>query len=127
MKDGAALRYTFKREVCNCELALDHECSMLEMMLSLAMRCELIMDDTRYGDRTMSWFWSMVASLGLNGDTDRLIDEKDVNDKIDLFLNHEYAPDGRGGLFFIYRCNTDLRDLELWDQAMLFLNKLLGY
>ena len=41
-------------------------CSMLEMMVALALRCEeTIMEDADIGNRTGQWFWSMIVSLGL--------------------------------------------------------------
>ena len=55
--DGEDLRYRFYNEIPGITktdlLYLDSPCSMLEMMIALAIRCEeTIMDDPRYGNRT---------------------------------------------------------------------------
>ena len=66
--DGEDLRYRFYNEIPGITKAdllyLDSPCSMLEMMIALAIRCEeTIMDDPRYGNRTKQWFWNMTKSL----------------------------------------------------------------
>ncbi len=126
-EDGVALRYRF----ClfhNCEdleYCLDGSCSVLEMMVALAIRCEeRIMADPEKGDRTAQWFWNMINSLGLSSMTDYNFNEWLVNDVITRFLKREYDPDGRGGLFTIKRWNRDARDTEIWRQLLAYLNTL---
>ena len=52
---------------------LDGPCSVLEMMVALALHCEEnIMDDPMYGNRTGQWFWGMVNNLGLGAMSDEL-------------------------------------------------------
>ena len=58
-KDGVDLRYRFAmlKEDDRIVKILDGPCSVLEMIIALAIRCEdSIMDDTRYGERTTQWF-----------------------------------------------------------------------
>ena len=128
-KDGLDLRYRFCVEHdCLCELEkIDHNpCSVLEMMLALAIRCEeSIMDDTRYGDRTSQWFWGMISNLGLGSMTDNSFDEDYVKYCVNRFLNREYAPDGRGGLFTIRNCEEDLRKVEIWYQLCWYLDTII--
>lgn len=101
------------------------ECTVLEMMIALALRCEEeIMDDPDVGDRTSQWFWLMVTNLGLGGITDDSYDREYVSDVLDRFLNREYEPNGRGGLFWIRKCTDDLRDIEIWRQMMWYLNTI---
>jgi hypothetical protein len=126
-EDGIALRYRF----ClfhNCEdleYCLDGPCSVLEMMVALAIRCEeRIMADPEKGDRTAQWFWNMINSLGLSSMTDYNFNEWLVNDVITRFLKREYDPDGKGGLFTIKRWNHDARDTEIWRQLLAYLNTL---
>ena len=87
--DGRALRYKY----CvthNCEDledCLDGPCSVLEMMVALAIRCEeRIMSDPTKGDRTAQWFWGMMTSLGLSSMCDYNYNEWLVNDVITRFL-----------------------------------------
>lgn len=101
------------------------KCSVLEMMLALAIRCEeTIMDDPRYGDRTGQWFWGMINSLGLGYMTDNEFDEKEFEFIINRFLDREYAPNGKGGLFTIKGIKKDLRKVEIWYQLNWYLDTI---
>lgn len=105
--------------------ALDGPCSVLEMIIALAIRCEeTIMDDPDIGDRTGQWFWSMITNLGLGSMTDERFDRDYVERVIDIFLNREYEPDGKGGLFTIRHCDQDLRDAEIWHQLCWYLDSI---
>lgn len=99
-------------------------CSVLEMMIALAMDCEDWMDDTSYGDRTSQWFWGMITNLGLGAMTDDRFDTQYVDEVIDTFLDRRYAPDGRGGLFRIRDCEYDLREVEIWHQMCWYLGSI---
>lgn len=128
--DGKGLRYSFAvAEGCedNPEMIteyLEGPCSVFEMMVALAQRCESVMDDPKIGDRTGQWFWGMIANLGLNGMTDNRYDEQYVNDVIHRFLDREYEPNGKGGLFTIRNCEYDLRDVEIWYQLCWYLDTI---
>lgn len=103
-------------------------CSVLEMMIALALRCEeTIMDDPKYGDRTKQWFWNMINSLGLNSMYNREYDKNEVDDILNTFLNREYSSNGRGGLFTIENCKTDLTTVEIWCQLCWYLDNRMGY
>lgn len=127
--DGIDLRYRFAYEhhyddtfVLDC---LDRgSCSVLEMMVALAAKCEEYMDDPEIGDQTWRWFWDMVASLGLSGMTDLYFDEVRTARIITKFLNRNYAPNGKGGLFTIRHRQNDLREVEIWHQMCWYLNDI---
>lgn len=105
---------------------LDGPCSVFEMMIALAIRCEeTIMDDPRFGDRTGHWFWSMVVNLGLGGMTDDNYDRKAVDKAIDILLSRSYEPNGEGGLFKIRNCKQDLRKVEIWHQLCWYLDSFI--
>lgn len=95
---------------------IDGPCSILEMMVALAIRFENFMDDPRIGNRTGQWFWSMITSLGLGGVTDERFDIYYVDEVLQRFLNRDYSPDGTGGLFTVRNCDCDMRDIEIWHQ-----------
>ncbi len=131
-EDGISLRYRFAKTQGyenDYEIvlsSLNGRCSVLEMMVALAVRCEIdIMDDPRYGDRTGQWFWGMVVSLGLGGLTDDNYDKGYVNDVITKFLNREYDSNGKGGLFTVNNDSIDMRDLEIWNQLCRYLDSFL--
>lgn len=122
--DGVGLRWRFHEQ--GYPYLDDGPCSVLEMMVALALRCEeSIMADRDLGNRTGVWFWGMIINLGLGAMHDRQFDEDYVVDIITRFLNREYNPDGTGGLFTIEGCDHDLRDVEIWYQMCWYLNKFI--
>ena len=128
-EDGINLRYSFGDEEqidprIIASLIDINPCSVLEMMIALAIRCEEhIMDDPDYGNRTGQWFWNMINNLGLGNMNDRRFDYRVVKNIIDIFLNREYSRDGEGGLFVIHDSQYDLRNVDIWYQMMWYLNK----
>ena len=105
---------------------IDGPCSVLEMMVALAIRGEeSLMDDPMLGNRTAQWFWGMITSLGLGGMYDSLYDERLVEEIVTRFLNREYEPDGRGGLFTVRNAHRDMRDIEIWYQWNDYTNTIL--
>lgn len=125
--NGLSLRRSFVLDVGYEDHVAEYisgPCSILEMMIALAIHMEDIMDDYRYGNRTGQWFWGMVRSLGLNGMYDLAYDEDHVQEVILKFLNRDYEPDGRGGLFTIRGCYEDLRDVEISVQRNWYLNTI---
>ncbi len=128
--DGIELRRRFENEsACDPELMdlyfKDVPCSVLEMMIALAIRCEeSIMCDPSYGNRTGQWFWSMIVSLGLGGITDQRYNREYVDNVIFRFLTRNYDQDGKGGLFTIPDCGVDLRDIQIWGQMCWYLDSI---
>lgn len=127
-EDGVGLRRRFAECYSGIEDAnryLDGCCSVFEMMVALCIRCEEdIMDDPLIGDRTSQWFWGMVVNLGLGSMTDDRFDRRKVDDIIGRFLDRDYEPDGRGGLFTIRNCEQDLRTVEIWFQMLWYLDTI---
>ena len=128
--DGKSLRYSFAlSQGCEDEpeLITDYlkgPCSVFEMMVALAQRCESVMDDPKIGDRTGQWFWGMINNLGLGGMNDNRYDEQYVDDVINTFLDREYKSNGKGGLFTIRNCEYDLREVEIWYQLCWYLDTI---
>lgn len=125
-EDGVDLRWRFAlehnyRDVPGC---LYGPCSVLEMLVALAIRCEEFMDDTAMGNRTSQWFWNMIINLGLGSMTDSRFDERFVDGVIERFLNREYDRDGKGGLFRVRDTRRDLRKVEIWYQLCWFLDSI---
>lgn len=104
---------------------IDGPCSVFEMMVALAVRCEEgIMDDELAGDRTGQWFWGMIRNLGLSSMTDSKFNKNRVDDIVMRFLNRDYEPDGRGGLFTVKNYDRDLRTVEIWWQLNWYLDSI---
>lgn len=129
--DGINLRWRFAcdsgREDIFDEIdeCLKGPCSILEMMVALAIRCEeTIMDDPKIGNRTSQWFWGMVTNLGLGSMTDDQFDKRYIDSVITKFLNRDYEPNGKGGLFTVRGCYQDLRDFGIWYQLCWYLDNI---
>lgn len=129
-EDGIDLRWRFVCDTYIPEYAdeiledLDSPCSVLEMMVALAITCENIMDDPAFGNRTSQWFWEMIVNLGLGGMSDSRFNRLQAEESIVRFLNREYEPDGKGGLFTIDNCDRDLRNVEIWYQLCWYLDSI---
>lgn len=126
-EDGIDLRWLFYRQYGEVEESyfLDEPCSMLEMMIALAIRCEEIMENPDMDDCTGYWFWDMVNSLGLYSMTDEYFDKKQVDSVIERFFNRTYKKDGTGSLFTVKDCGQDLRNVEIWYQMCWYLDDIL--
>lgn len=126
-EDGKDLRWRFVYENhIHIDDELEGPCSVLEMILALAIRCEeSIMDDPAVGDRTGQWFWKMITNLGLGGMSDRMFDIEYAEDVVTRFLERDFAPDGQGGLFTIRNCGYDMRKIEFWICLMWYLDNII--
>lgn len=121
-KDGIGLRNRFMEDG---EDYISGPCSVLEMMIALAVRCEeSIMDDALLGNRTAQWFWGMIVSLGLGSMSDDRFDGEYVESVVNTFLDRKYEPNGKGGLFTIDDSEDDLRDVEIWFQLLWYLDRI---
>lgn len=129
--DGIDLRYRFGYEN-SLEKAMitsfldDRPCSVLEMLVALAIRCEEhIMDDPVIGNRTGVWFWNMISNLGLDNMSDSDFDVPYCDDIVTTFLNRKYKRNGEGGLFTVNNCKYDLRTEEIWYQMCWYLGSII--
>lgn len=121
--DGLFLRRTFAN---SCGMILpDKPCSVLEMIVALARKAEDdIMHDPDIGDRTGRWFWIMMENLGLDIYDDYGYSEANVNQILDVFMHHRYAPNGgSGGMFSVRKCCRDMRKTDLWWQLNAFFEE----
>ena len=124
--DGVSLRDRFAQKkglsYDEVDYALGGPCSVLEMIIGLALRMEdTLMTDPTKGNRTGEWFWSMLTNLKLQGQTDERYDPEYVNERLDIFLNRTYRANGDGGLFTCYKSNCDMRETNIWYQMNYWL------
>ena len=129
--DGVNLRYRFGvgHHIQQSQIAyyLDSKpCSVLEMMIALALRLEEdIMSNEDYGNRTGRWFWDMIRNSGLITMVDKNYQEQEVDNITQRILNRDYDFDGHGGFFCIPEIAIDMRTVEIWKQALWYLNDIL--
>ena len=130
--DGCDLRYKFGHDTHIPSRVIDLklgnvECSILEVMVALSIRMEeSILCDPDYGDRTSIWFWEMIKSLGLYHMDDDNFDERLVCVVIERFMDRDYKPNGRGGLFTVRNACCDMRDVDIWYQMCMYVDNILG-
>lgn len=134
--DGVSLRYRFSLAYgledvrdwsyrhAEHPTLFDGPCTMLELLISVAIRCEEIACDPSIGDRTSQWFWSMIVTLGLGAMYDGNFDKEHADRCMDIFRRHKYEPNGEGGLFKLRHCDYDLRGVDIWSQMCWYLNEV---
>lgn len=126
--DALELRERFCEEELNIDYdpgAFNKECSMLELMIGLAYRCEFVMSDLDGDIPMVDWFWKMIDNIGLDLFDDeewanpnvRVIVDESMND----IIERRYKRDGKGGLFPLKNSKKDQRKLELWYQMSAYL------
>lgn len=135
VEDGIDLRWRYacdvtrednrRTEIVNALYIPDGACTILELMVALAMRIdETIMSNPSYGDRTFQWFWNMVVSLGLGQMIDEQYDEDYVEMVLNRFMDRKYDQDGKGGLFTIKDCEYNIRTAEIWHQLCWYIDSI---
>lgn len=134
--DGIDFRKSYEREFEVDLKRPPNECSFLEMMVALSSRLENeITSGAGMSSKIGWWFWYMIESMNLIILSDVLFDQDSesanlyLNEALNIMEDRLYEPDGRGGLFTICRKSGqyDMRRLQIWDQAMVFLDEIYGY
>ena len=99
--------------------------SMLELLISLAYRCETIMEGEPVNMKMINWFWDMMLNVRLDIYTDEEYYDRDghivINQILDKIINRTYGRDGQGGLFPLKKAKKDQRKVELWYQMNAYL------
>lgn len=126
--DGLRLRNRFKSETNGKIKIIKGPCTFLEMLIALANRLDSdIMYETKFGDRSVDWFWMFVDNLGFTKYTDSTWDhdiEVKVLIKVHKILAKDYASDGSDGLFAVKdRPDVDLRECDIWRQMIWWVDE----
>lgn len=128
--DGMSLRseFGYQKGYTDEEIIVyldDVPCSVLEVMVALAVRCEKqFMSDITYGDRTGQWFMAMLGSLRIGSMYNVNYNEKYVDNVVQKLLDRQYEYDGDGGLFHLRHPERDMRTIEIWAQMCDYLNEI---
>lgn len=124
--DGKDLRWYYIQDGGESDiLEWNEPCTVLEMLIGLSMRIENIMECPDGYDGASHWFWLMIENLDLKDMTDKHFDKKYIIDRINMFLDREYEPDGNGNIIYIENCQDDLRKVEIWNQTCWFLDSII--
>ena len=130
--DGVHLRLVFEDQTGYSFDNKDAPCTVLEMMIALALRGgeDILWDGEN--NWTPFIFWTMIENLGLKGYTDEYFLENrgysdyDLEVKINNFLDRNYDKYGHGGLFYVVPKNShfpkNFQKLEIWYQMAAWIN-----
>lgn len=128
--EGNALRDRFYRHELipfsfNSNDFADCECTMLELILGLALRCYSTLEDSPDNILISEWFWKLLANVGLYDYSDEYYHNMGVSDFVgvimDKITNRTYHSSGKGGLFPLKKSKKDQRKVELWYQMSEYL------
>ena len=119
--DGLELRQMFRQEthIQTDEAWETMGCSVLEMILAFAMRCNF-QDDTP----TRDWFWRIMRHLDL--DEYRNVQEGDIpiiQEILYKLVWRLYDYSGLGGMFPLKWPKRDQRKVEIWYQFCDFVDE----
>lgn len=124
--DGIELRdgYSIPSEYSKYEDEFrDHWCSVLEMLIALAIR----VDDDLIGDpaeeHPEEFFMVMIRNLGLDIYKGNRYSKEDVIKIVDRWLWREFDRSGRGSPFPLKYVRTDQRKVEIWDQMSSYVSE----
>lgn len=124
--DGIDLRYKFANEAGFDQRIIastidTEKCSVLEMMVALAIRCDLLVTDDN--SEVSNIFFDMIKNLQLDKMTDGNFNKQYVDNRLRIFLDKKYSKNGSGGLFKLKNIGyNDATKMEIWTQAMWYLN-----
>lgn len=94
-------------------------CSMLELMVGLAVRLEFEADK----GKVHYWFWVLMENIGLSefDDNNREFPEERIREVLERVIHRYYEPNGHGGFFPLENPHEDQRDIELWYQLSAYV------
>ena len=116
-EDGYELRFIyFDENRKRIDVLQDKNCSVLEMLIALAVRVDRDIVGVPGEAHPEKLFWDMLNNAGLLIFDDSRFDENAVYSIIDNILRRNYSPAGYGGFFPLNRAYQDQRMVPLWDQ-----------
>jgi hypothetical protein len=110
LEEGRALRREFL--LSNPDIPDDEQwrtdprCSVLEMMIAFARRCEIETEEP-----AVNWFWEFIDNLRLKNKNKR-----EFGEAMHHFLWRTYDASGYGGMFPLANPQSDQREVDIWYQ-----------
>lgn len=95
---------------------LPNPCSVLEMLVALAVRIEfdIMHDPYRDEDCCSLWFWVMINNLKLTKFTNDMFDVDAVSEILWKFIDRKWDYAGHGSPFPLKKPKEDARHVEIW-------------
>ena len=120
--DGLELRSQYLSEYGARRTEFREPCSVLEMMIALAIRIEIEITGAPGNDHPERWFWMMIQNLGLDQFTNETFNREDVDDILNYWMDRRYDRHGRGGLFPVLNSTLDQTTRPIWDQMCSYVS-----
>ena len=126
VEDGLELRDEYYLETDYIGPAIkDKKCSVLEVLVALAIRIETEYIGDPREDHPEKIFWEMIENLFDMDKNWRLcgpeIDSQFVHYTVDKWLNRRFNKDGKGSIFPLKRADCDQTICEIWSQMNRYL------
>lgn len=121
-EDGIYMRREYLGELDRSDIP----CSVLEMMVALALRMDREIIGESSKDEPAPIFWEMITNLGLKRFTDSRYKRQPVEEIVLRWLTRQFDRDGSGSIFPIEKAKKDQRKLEIWDQMHAYLSVTRG-
>ena len=122
-KDGLALRSVFFNDIEITSAAFIRDCSILEMLVGLAIRVEEEYIGDPMEPHPEIFFWDMIHNLGLDTMDDGHFDEVKCDKIINIWMKREFDSDGLGSPWPLKFVTFDSREAEIWRQVMAYLSE----
>jgi len=123
--DGIRLRMEYMDENLIPDLFYKEgiPCSVLEMMISLAVDCDqqLMYDGVTHN--VAKWFWLMIENLDLMRMTDDNFNTDYVHQQIGNWLSRNFKTDGSGSPFPLKTRGRDQRKVDIWMQLCGYISE----
>lgn len=106
-------------------------CTVLEMLVALALRCDFAVLDGEMGDvedEAREVFWIMMENLGFTRLKNAHFSRSEVVEALDVLMRREYGARGQnGGLFEVQNPRQDMRNVEIWYQMCWYFSEKLDF
>ena len=124
-RDGMALRQNYSETTGDFYISgWNKECSVLEMLIALAIKIDWGLMGIPNEDKAYWWFWLMLRNLGLQRmDNDRF-DEFYISQTIEGWLDRDISYNGKGGIFPLRFADTDQRYESTWKQMNNYIQEM---
>ena len=109
-------------EISGYDLNNMYGCSVLEVLVGLSVIiAEDILGDEEAPELKLVLFMDFLNNLGLMGCVGDRYDRGDACIRVEIWMNRDFEPDGLGSPFPLNNPPGDMRDAEIWKQAMWYL------
>lgn len=122
-EDGISLRDEFGTKLGFRRIEFDRECSVLEMLVALAIRIENEYIGDPEDEHPELIFWEMVKNLGLDRCTDARFNETYVFNVLKKWIQRDFHKNGHGSIFPLRRSSRDQTKVEIWGQMNEYLSE----